>query len=452
MRYVVAILVAVVLEVGVFNTPHWKSLHTAPAFEPTVMAASGLKAVPAEGASGGQGQDRSQAEGQSQSRAQSPAPSNADSDVDSSDIPGVIDGGDITRVTLPHGNAKGPQFEVADQTPPGFDPVDKGTAYLLLDTRGEHVSFVTLDLVRTDTNPSPQHNQLTVQLTVADAYNGNGVRFPQAAISPVTAQSSRLSIVTGGGSPWMRVRVTDPNGTRFRIDRIVINEAVPFTFSPWRFAALLFIALAVASLLPGSWMWRVAWNAPFVRRRGRGRGRERGRDGDGRDHDGRDGERDHARVSESASVGVRSASASVGVRSAGERSAGERNREPVGARARDGRPQPADITPAIRVGSWLVLAAIVAAQILLMLLAFKIAAPRQLLQALNGQPNVATIYQDQVRAILAGHAWLDRPVPDALLNMANPYDYSLREAVTAGSSTPVIPDYAYKDGHYWQCH
>lgn len=370
-RYAIAILLAIVFEVGVFNVPHWKSLHASPAFEPTVMSAIGLKTMPGN-----------------------TDITPPDFDVDATDLPGVVDGGTVTPVALPHDGEPGPEFEVADQVAPGVDPAIHGKSYFLIDTRGEHVEFVTLDLTRTDIDPNSQFDQTIVQLTVADEANRGGVRLPPVTISPVTAESKRVDVTTTGGTQWMRVRVVEANGARFRINRIIINEQVPFTFNPWRFVALLLIALAVALLLPGSWVWRVAWNAPFARARSRGRRRGRAR-----------------------AMHMRGGAGVI----------------------------PAGVAPAIRVGAWLVLAGVAMTQILMLVLILRVASPWHALDMLNGQPNVATIYQDQTRAILAGHAWLDHPLPDSLRAMDDPYDNTMRTL----RDVSFIPDYAYKDGRYW---
>ncbi|MBW3093675.1 hypothetical protein KIH79_12265 [Bifidobacterium sp. 82T10] len=58
-------------------------------------------------------------------------------------------------------------------------------------------------------------------------------------------------------------------------------------------------------------------------------------------------------------------------------------------------------------------------------------------------------YNHLADAILAGHAYLDLPVPDWLTTMTNPYDPPSRAAMTAKTGEPTYWDYAFFDGKYY---
>lgn len=52
-------------------------------------------------------------------------------------------------------------------------------------------------------------------------------------------------------------------------------------------------------------------------------------------------------------------------------------------------------------------------------------------------------------ALLAGHAWLDLPVPDALAAAGTPHDVGVRDQLLADGATPLYWDYAFHDGHWY---
>lgn len=52
-------------------------------------------------------------------------------------------------------------------------------------------------------------------------------------------------------------------------------------------------------------------------------------------------------------------------------------------------------------------------------------------------------------ALLAGHAWLDLPVPDALAAAGAPHDVGVRDQLLAQGATPLYWDYAFHDGHWY---
>ncbi|RBP99960.1 hypothetical protein [Bifidobacterium xylocopae] len=52
-------------------------------------------------------------------------------------------------------------------------------------------------------------------------------------------------------------------------------------------------------------------------------------------------------------------------------------------------------------------------------------------------------------AFLAGHPWLDLPVPDGLAKAPNPYSIAVREHLLASGESPIYWDYAFHNGHWY---
>lgn len=69
------------------------------------------------------------------------------------------------------------------------------------------------------------------------------------------------------------------------------------------------------------------------------------------------------------------------------------------------------------------------------------------------QPNAYTYdfnqYAHVAQALLAGHAWLDLPVPPEFAQLANPYNPQARNALLAQGVHPIYWDYAFYNGHWY---
>lgn len=52
-------------------------------------------------------------------------------------------------------------------------------------------------------------------------------------------------------------------------------------------------------------------------------------------------------------------------------------------------------------------------------------------------------------ALLHGRLWLDLPVPDALAQLPDPYDYQARRAAAADGANPIFWDHAFFEGRYY---
>ena len=62
---------------------------------------------------------------------------------------------------------------------------------------------------------------------------------------------------------------------------------------------------------------------------------------------------------------------------------------------------------------------------------------------------IATIYQEYAISILEGHLYLDRSVPDYIMEMENPYDTTLRNQLAEETGIPYAQDNAYYNGKYY---
>lgn len=199
-RYVIAIAVALLCEIVVFNMPHWKSVQASEPFAPAVTAGAGLRRMPDTG---------------------------------------------IARYEVLHAG-----------TPDASDVSRDADNYLQLDTRGSHVDFLTLDLSLLQGGSGSRAGEVNIRLIAADSRFRAGMALPSTTVSPVTGPTSRLSVELTGTSPWVRVLIEEPAGTVVRVNQIIVNERVPFHVSMGRLAVLTVVALAVALALPGSWIWR----------------------------------------------------------------------------------------------------------------------------------------------------------------------------------------------------
>lgn len=203
LRCIVALSVALLCEVAVFNAPYWRSLSSSTSFTPTMSAGTGLQPVPCDGL-----------------------------------CYKVVHGGDPER----------------------SDPPRDADNYLLLDTRDRHVDFLTLDMSLRSGGSGSRTNEVNVRLVAADSRYRAGMALPVTTVSTLTPAASRLSVKLMGPSPWVRVLIEEPAGTVVQAKRIVINETVPFHVSIPRLVALSAVALVMAMLLPGSTLWRRQWN------------------------------------------------------------------------------------------------------------------------------------------------------------------------------------------------
>lgn len=58
-------------------------------------------------------------------------------------------------------------------------------------------------------------------------------------------------------------------------------------------------------------------------------------------------------------------------------------------------------------------------------------------------------YAHVAQALLAGHAWLDLPVPPEFAQLANPYNPQARNVLLAQGVQPIYWDYAFYNGHWY---
>lgn len=224
-RYIVAIVLALVCEIGMFNVPHWRSLETSAPFAPSIQMDTGL---------------------QETDTAADDYPSDNSTDTAST----------FVKKQYATGEYEGRTFETVGN--------NRDTQTFRVNTRNVHVNFLTLDFSRIDRDKGRQPDQIKVGIVGADEYNTKGIWLHSAAVSPITPESKRLDIVLSGSSPWIRVHINEPRGVKIRINQIIVNERVPFTFNPIRFAILLLVFSLIALLLPGSWVWQREWNESSV--------------------------------------------------------------------------------------------------------------------------------------------------------------------------------------------
>lgn len=213
-RYIVAVVLALVCEIAIFNAPHWRSVGTSEPFNPSIQVNAGLRDIT---------EDESHA----------------------------IDG-TSGKIRYAAGEYEGRTFEVVGN--------EKNTQTLRIDTRNERVNFLTLNFSRVDRDKGHQADLIKVGIVGADAYNTQGLWLHSAEISPITPSSQRLDLVLSGGSPWVQVNIDESEGVKLRINGITVNERVPFSFNLMRCMVFSTLFMLIALLLPGSWIWRRRWN------------------------------------------------------------------------------------------------------------------------------------------------------------------------------------------------
>lgn len=246
-RFVIALVLALACEVGVFNTPHWKSLQAPAPFVPSIEVGPGLREVAAT--PGGTLDPRTGV------RSYTAGVGDVGADVSAASA-GPADSQDY------HGRT----FEMTG---------DEDSAYILIDARHTHIDFLTLDISRVDRDADRQADVINWRINADDEYYSEGMWLHTVPFSPVTPSSQRMGTLLSGESTWVRANLATTSqgknepglaspGMRLRINRIIVNEPVPFTFDMARFALVTGLFLLVALLLPSSWIWRRRWNERAV--------------------------------------------------------------------------------------------------------------------------------------------------------------------------------------------